>query len=49
MEEETKNPKPDYTGNLQVAGWIKKDKNGNEYISVKISQFVNLFTAKKEA
>jgi len=35
--------KPDYRGKLDVAAWVNKDKNGKKYISVKISNNVNLF------
>ena len=42
-EEETKK-RPDWIGSLDVAGWIKKDKNGKEFISLKISQYCNLFS-----
>jgi len=42
LDIETK-AKPDYKGKLDVAGWVKKDKNGKPYISVKIASHVNLF------
>ena len=40
---EEKGAKPDYRGKLDVAGWTKQDKNGNNYISLKIGSYVNLF------
>jgi len=44
QEENKKGKKPDYKGD-GAAAWINKDKNGNEYLSVKIlgSISVNLF------
>ncbi|MBI2498905.1 hypothetical protein HYV88_01540 [Candidatus Woesearchaeota archaeon] len=35
--------KPDYKGNLDVAGWINIDKNGKKYISLRIGNSANLF------
>jgi hypothetical protein len=44
MEEpESKGPKPDYVGKLDVAAWLKKDKNGKIFLSLKIGSYVNLF------
>jgi hypothetical protein len=43
LDIEQKKVKPDYKGRLDVAGWVKKDKNGKPYISVKIASHVNLF------
>jgi hypothetical protein len=34
---------PDYKGRLDVAAWVNKDKNGKQYIAVKIANNVNLF------
>lgn len=34
---------PDYRGKLDVAAWINQDKNGNNFLSVKIADNVNLF------
>lgn len=37
--------KPDYTGKLSLACWVNKDKNGNDYLSVKIGNMtLNLFS-----
>ena len=47
MTEEIKNPAPDFVGNLQVAGWVKKDKNGKQFVSIKIGQYANLFKTKE--
>lgn len=41
--ENNENQKPDYKGKIEIAGWVKKDKNGKEYISVKIGSYANLF------
>jgi len=41
MEKETK--QPDYKGKLDVACWVNKDKNGKNYLSVKLATNVNLF------
>jgi uncharacterized protein (DUF736 family) len=44
-ENQEKKDKPAWKGNIEVSGWIKKDKNGKEYISLKIGQglYANLF------
>lgn len=34
---------PDFKGRLDVVAWKKIDKNGNEYLTVKIGSIVNLF------
>ncbi|MEX1384447.1 hypothetical protein [Lutibacter sp.] len=49
MAEENKRRGPDYKGD-GAAAWINKDKNGNDYISVKIlgTLVVNLFPTPKE-
>ena len=49
MTEITKGKAPDYTSD-GAAAWINKDKNGNEYISVKIlgQITVNLFPNKNK-
>ena len=38
-----KGDKPDFKGNLDVAGWINEDKNGNKYLSIVIGNRANLF------
>jgi uncharacterized protein (DUF736 family) len=43
IEEDNKKNKPSWRGVIDVAGWIKKDKNGKDYLSLKISQYCNLF------
>jgi hypothetical protein len=48
MEEETtESKKPTWKGVLEVAGWTKKDKNGKEFISLKIGQYCNLFKVEQ--
>ena len=42
MTEESKE-KPDFTGKLEVAAWINKDKNGKTFLSIKIGNYANLF------
>lgn len=42
-ESEIKGNKPDYTGKLDVAAWVNKDKHGKTYLSVKVGSYVNLF------
>lgn len=37
------NEKPKFKGNIEVALWEKKDKNGKLYYSCKVSQYCNLF------
>ena len=44
----TEKTKPDYTGSLEVTGWVKKDRNGNEFISLKIGSYANLFQNKRK-
>lgn len=42
----TKDSQPDYKGGIElpdgtqydIAAWVKKDKNGNDYFSLKVSQ-----------
>lgn len=46
MEKTTK--KPEYRGNLSVALWSHKDKNGKTYYTLKIGNIANLFEAKIE-
>lgn len=48
MTEEIKNPAQDFVGDLQVAEWVKKDRNGKEFISIKIDQYTNLFKVAKK-
>lgn len=43
MDEKKPGKQPDYRGKLDVAAWLNKDKNGKTYISVKMSNNVNLF------
>lgn len=43
-KQKTINNKPDYIGKIDVAGWVKQDKNGNDYIDIKLNNFVRLFT-----
>ena len=43
MTEQQPPQKPDYKGKLDVAAWKKLDKNGKTYLSVKLSNHVNLF------
>ena len=38
--------KPDMKGRINVAAWKKTDKNGEEYWSVKLGQYFNLFPNK---
>lgn len=38
--------KPDMKGRINVAAWKKIDKNGEEYWSVKLGQYFNLFQNK---
>ncbi len=45
---ESKYNKPDYSGDIQVSAWKKKDKNGKTYLSVKIDSYVNLFRFDKK-
>lgn len=40
---ETEKRKPDFKGNLEVALWINRDKNGKEYFSIKLGTTANLF------
>lgn len=42
MEKE-KHEKPKYKGNLPIALWKHKDKNGKVYYTLKIQNFGNLF------
>jgi len=37
--------RPDWKGKIEVAGWIKKDKNGKEFITIKLGDgvYFNLF------
>ena len=51
MEEETEENKksPDYIGNLHIAGWCKVNPAGVKVITLKISQYCDLYkTAVKE-
>lgn len=34
---------PDYSGQLQVSAWIKKDKNNKTFLTVKLGTIANLF------
>jgi hypothetical protein len=45
MESESKGKGrlPDYKGYLEVAGWKMEDKNGKTFLSLNISNHVNLF------
>jgi hypothetical protein len=46
MVEETKEVKvnkPDYKGFIEVAGWLKTAENGNKFITIKISQYCELY------
>ena len=38
--------RPKYRGQLDVALWEKKDKNGNSYLTLKISNICNVFEVK---
>jgi hypothetical protein len=40
---ESKTSKPDYKGFLEVAGWIKENSNGVKFITLKISQYCDIF------
>jgi len=42
-ELEIQGNKPDYVGKLDIAAWLKKDKNGKTFLSLKIGSYVNLF------
>lgn len=46
-EEAEKGQKPDFKGSLDVAGWIDKDKNGKEFINIKIGNYARLFKQEK--
>lgn len=48
-QEEKKGRRPDYRGRLDVAAWVNVDKNGKQYISVKIADNVNLFKNEPKA
>lgn len=47
-ETNVKGAKPDYKGRLEVSAWENTDKNGNLYLSVKISNRAILFPNKDE-
>lgn len=44
--EEFKGRKPDFKGEIQVAGWLNKDSDGNCFISVAIGNRVKLVPAE---
>ena len=43
MTEDKKGQRPNYTGKLDVAAWLNKDKNGKTFLSIKVGSFVKLF------
>lgn len=45
-EKEFEPKRPDFRGKLDVAGWVNVDKNGEQYISIKIANTCNLFANK---
>lgn len=50
MTENKKEPrKPDFRGRLEIAVWKNKDKNNNDYLSMKLfGQTINLFPLKDQ-
>ncbi|MEZ5359652.1 MAG: hypothetical protein R3F48_12605 [Candidatus Zixiibacteriota bacterium] len=47
-ETNAKGDKPDFKGRLDISAWENTDKNGNPYLSVKISNRAFLFPNKEE-
>ncbi len=40
---ESKTSKPDYKGFLEIAGWLKQTDKGIKFITLKISQYCDLY------
>ena len=49
MEEtkEVKVNKPDYKGYIEVAGWLKENSAGLKFITLKFSQYCDLYESSK--
>jgi hypothetical protein len=48
-DKEEYNKVPDYKGFINVAGWVKVNSNGVKFITIKLSQYCDLYeTAVKK-
>lgn len=47
-QKEAKGDMPNYKGSIKIAAWVNQDKNGNEYLSIVLSNRAALFPVDKD-